>query len=175
MFVCNWTGHYSPIVKQLRGKAKPDGMVLVVGGCATGKALWSSSLKSSGSRLVQHEQQGNPVHCQEFTQGSVPHDAHTVGAPLYLHASNAWSSLRSKLYHEVTHGLAAVPARCFQSYMFYAAMYSSDSSCTFLLVGSCRSFRSVYAHTLLLQVSPPRTTHQQICCTPSLMQQRTCR
>ena len=27
-------GHYSPIVKQLRGKAKPDGMVLVVGGCA---------------------------------------------------------------------------------------------------------------------------------------------
>jgi hypothetical protein len=32
-------GHYSPIVKQLRGKAKPDGMVLVVGGCATGAGL----------------------------------------------------------------------------------------------------------------------------------------
>ena len=30
-------GHYSTIVKQLRGKAKPDGMVLVVGGCATGE------------------------------------------------------------------------------------------------------------------------------------------
>jgi hypothetical protein len=26
-------------VKQLRGKAKPDGMVLVVGGCATGEDL----------------------------------------------------------------------------------------------------------------------------------------
>uniref|UniRef100_A0A383W650 Uncharacterized protein n=1 Tax=Tetradesmus obliquus TaxID=3088 RepID=A0A383W650_TETOB len=29
-------GHYSNIVKQMRGRAKPDGMVLVVGGCATG-------------------------------------------------------------------------------------------------------------------------------------------
>eukprot|EP00775_Hariotina_reticulata_P005190 gene5190-5428_t len=28
-------GHYSPVVKQIRGRAKPDGMVLVVGGCAT--------------------------------------------------------------------------------------------------------------------------------------------
>jgi lycopene cyclase CruP len=29
-------GHYSPIVKQLRGKTKPEGMVLVVGSCAEG-------------------------------------------------------------------------------------------------------------------------------------------
>lgn len=32
------TGHYSPVVKQLRAGARPDGMVLVVGGCATGFA-----------------------------------------------------------------------------------------------------------------------------------------
>jgi lycopene cyclase CruP len=30
-------GHYSPIVKQMRGKAKPEGMVIVVGGCAEGE------------------------------------------------------------------------------------------------------------------------------------------
>ena len=29
-------GHYSPIVKQMRGGAKPQGMVLVVGTCADG-------------------------------------------------------------------------------------------------------------------------------------------
>ncbi|GAX85016.1 hypothetical protein CEUSTIGMA_g12437.t1 [Chlamydomonas eustigma] len=29
-------GHYSPIVKQIRGRAKPEGMVLVVGSCAAG-------------------------------------------------------------------------------------------------------------------------------------------
>ena len=29
-------GHYSPIVKQMRGGAKPHGMVLVVGTCADG-------------------------------------------------------------------------------------------------------------------------------------------
>ncbi|PNW84115.1 hypothetical protein CHLRE_04g221550v5 [Chlamydomonas reinhardtii] len=29
-------GHYSDIVKQIRGRVKPDGMVLVVGGCAEG-------------------------------------------------------------------------------------------------------------------------------------------
>ena len=29
-------GHYSPIVKQMRGGAKPEGMVLVVGTCADG-------------------------------------------------------------------------------------------------------------------------------------------
>ncbi len=31
-------GHYSPIVKQIRGKAKPDGMCLVVGSCAEGES-----------------------------------------------------------------------------------------------------------------------------------------
>ena len=31
-------GHYSPIVKQMRGGAKPEGMVLVVGSCADGIA-----------------------------------------------------------------------------------------------------------------------------------------
>jgi hypothetical protein len=30
-------GHYSDIVKQMRGRAKPDGMVLVVGSCAEGE------------------------------------------------------------------------------------------------------------------------------------------
>jgi hypothetical protein len=29
-------GHYSPIVKQLRGRAQPEGVVLVAGGCAQG-------------------------------------------------------------------------------------------------------------------------------------------
>ena len=29
-------GHYSPVVKQMRGGAKPQGMVLVVGTCAEG-------------------------------------------------------------------------------------------------------------------------------------------
>lgn len=29
-------GHWSPIVQQIRGPKKPDGMCLVVGGCATG-------------------------------------------------------------------------------------------------------------------------------------------
>ena len=29
-------GHYSPIVKQIRGGRKPEGMVLVVGTCADG-------------------------------------------------------------------------------------------------------------------------------------------
>lgn len=29
-------GHYSPIVKQIRGGKKPEGMVLVVGSCADG-------------------------------------------------------------------------------------------------------------------------------------------
>ncbi len=29
-------GHYSPIVKQMRGGAKPQAMVLVVGSCADG-------------------------------------------------------------------------------------------------------------------------------------------
>ena len=33
-------GHYSPIVKQLRGRAKPEGMVLVVGSCAEGEWGW---------------------------------------------------------------------------------------------------------------------------------------
>ena len=31
-------GHYSPIVKQMRGRAKPEGMVLVVGSCADGES-----------------------------------------------------------------------------------------------------------------------------------------
>jgi len=29
-------GHWSPIVRQMRGGKKPDGICLVVGGCATG-------------------------------------------------------------------------------------------------------------------------------------------
>lgn len=29
-------GHWGPIVRQMRGSRKPDGMCLVVGGCATG-------------------------------------------------------------------------------------------------------------------------------------------
>ncbi len=32
-------GHYSPIVKQMRGGAKPQAMVLVVGSCADGVPL----------------------------------------------------------------------------------------------------------------------------------------
>jgi hypothetical protein len=48
-------GHYSTIVKQMRGRAKPDGMVLVVGGCATGEAgtCHVSSLRSSRLALRQ--------------------------------------------------------------------------------------------------------------------------
>ena len=30
-------GHYSPVVRQMRGRARPEGMVLVVGACATGE------------------------------------------------------------------------------------------------------------------------------------------
>ena len=29
-------GHWSPIVRQMRGSSKPDGMCLVVGSCASG-------------------------------------------------------------------------------------------------------------------------------------------
>ena len=29
-------GHWSPIVRQMRGSKKPEGMCLVVGGCASG-------------------------------------------------------------------------------------------------------------------------------------------
>lgn len=29
-------GHWSPIVRQMRGSSRPDGMCLVVGSCATG-------------------------------------------------------------------------------------------------------------------------------------------
>ena len=31
-------GHWSPIVRQMRGSTKPDGMCLVVGSCASGFA-----------------------------------------------------------------------------------------------------------------------------------------
>lgn len=34
--VLDCMGHYSPIVKQMRGGAKPQGMVVVVGGCMGG-------------------------------------------------------------------------------------------------------------------------------------------
>lgn len=34
--VVDCMGHWSPIVKQMRGSRKPDGVCLVVGGCATG-------------------------------------------------------------------------------------------------------------------------------------------
>lgn len=30
-------GHFSDIVKQIRGRVKPDGMVMVVGSCAEGE------------------------------------------------------------------------------------------------------------------------------------------
>lgn len=33
-------GHYSDIVKQIRGRVKPDGMCLVVGSCAEGERGW---------------------------------------------------------------------------------------------------------------------------------------
>ena len=34
--VVDCMGHYGPIVRQLRGTRRPDGMCLVVGACATG-------------------------------------------------------------------------------------------------------------------------------------------
>lgn len=34
--VVDCMGHWSPIVQQVRGPKKPDGICLVVGGCATG-------------------------------------------------------------------------------------------------------------------------------------------
>jgi hypothetical protein len=36
-------GHYSPVVKQMRGRSKPEGMCLVVGSCADGFAPESNT------------------------------------------------------------------------------------------------------------------------------------
>ena len=38
-------GHYSPVVRQMRGRARPEGMVLVVGSCATGERLNGKGVK----------------------------------------------------------------------------------------------------------------------------------
>ncbi len=48
-------GHYSDIVKQMRGRAKPDGMCLVVGSCAEGarRRRWRRTLLRSAR--VAHE------------------------------------------------------------------------------------------------------------------------
>ena len=71
-------GHYSPIVKQMRGSAKPQGMVLVVGTCAEGMPAErnrcvlgvgtqdsdDSSLRSS----LQHEQRSPLMSVSQGTE-----------------------------------------------------------------------------------------------------------
>lgn len=42
-------GHWSPIVKQIRGTQRPDGMCLVVGGCASG--FTPETNKCAGRRI----------------------------------------------------------------------------------------------------------------------------
>jgi lycopene cyclase CruP len=42
-------GHWSPIVRQMRGSSKPDGMCLVVGGCASGFPAEGNRFRSTPS------------------------------------------------------------------------------------------------------------------------------
>jgi hypothetical protein len=70
-FACCPVGHYSPIVKQLRGKAKPDGMVLVVGGCAeylTGKGFCMGLCKVSALLLTPSCVAVWLITCETFSQ-----------------------------------------------------------------------------------------------------------
>jgi hypothetical protein len=49
-------GHYSPVVKQMRGGSKPEAMVLVLGGCADGVPpelnRWVMPLNASARLIV---------------------------------------------------------------------------------------------------------------------------
>ena len=54
-------GHYSPVVRQMRGKTRPEGMVLVVGSCATGDERRISLRDRGGTGERQGRSQGAPL------------------------------------------------------------------------------------------------------------------